>query len=212
MTTVDPSAEAVLKHMAAHRSVRSFTEAAVEDGIVERSVAAAQQAATSSWIQGYHLLEVGRGERRDEIARLAGGQAQVQSAPRFFIVCGDTRRHRAAARRHGQPHVECTETFLLCTIDASLFAQNLCLAFEAHGLGTCYIGGIRNDLPALDALLEVPPGTFPLFGLAVGWPASDPGQRPRLAPGDVWTHEAFPTDEDVEQLSLIHISEPTRPY
>ena len=210
MTAADSPAsslpDAVLQLMGQHRSVRSFTDEAVDSALVERAVSAAQQAATSSWIQGYHLLEVSRGARRDEIARLAGGQAQVQSAPLFFIVCGDTRRHRLAAKLHGQPHVECTETFVLATIDASLFAQNLTLALEAHGLGTCYIGGIRNDLPGLDALLDVPSGTFPLFGLAVGWPGgeakaqvgSDAGRRPRFEPGDIWTQEAFPTDDEVE--------------
>ncbi len=198
MTSPDSLPNSVLALMGRHRSVRAFTDEPVERSLVERSVAAAQQAATSSWIQGYQILEVGRGPRRDEIARLAGGQSQVQSAPLFFVVCGDTRRHRAAAKLHGEPHVECTETFLLATIDASLFAQNLSLALEAHGLGTCYIGGIRNDLPALDELLAIPSGTFPLFGLAVGWPDADPGKRPRLSPSDVWTREIFPIDAEVE--------------
>ena len=203
----DPLPDSVLRLMGQHRSVRSFTHQPVDEALVKRAVVAAQQAATSSWIQGYHLLEVGQGPRRDEIAKLAGGQSQVQSAPRFFIVCGDTRRHRHAARLHGEPHAECTETFLLATIDASLFAQNLTLALEAQGLGTCYIGGIRNDLPALDALLKVPIGTFPLFGLAAGWPHPDssgglstgPGTRPRFEPRDVWSQETFPTDEQVER-------------
>lgn len=190
-------ADSVLRLMAEHRSVRTFTDQPVDPAVALRSVAAAQQAATSSWIQGYHLLEVARGPRRDAIAKLAGGQRQVETAPLFFIVCGDTRRHRTAARLHGEPHVECSETFLLATIDASLFAQNLCLALEAHGLGTCYIGGIRNDLPGLDAVLDVPSGTYPLFGLAAGMPDEDLGRRPRFSPEDIWTREAFPTDEEV---------------
>ena len=198
MTSANPIEDAVLGLMARHRSVRAFTDQPVDEAFVQRAVAAAQQAATSSWIQGYHLLEVARGTRRDQIAKLAGGQSQVASAPLFFIVCGDTRRHRIVARLHDQPHVECTETFLLSAIDASLFAQNLTLALEAHGLGTCYIGGIRTDLPALDAVLQVPSGTFPLFGLAVGWPADDPGTRPRFQPADVWTRETFPTVEEIE--------------
>lgn len=193
-----PDADPVLALMRRHRSVRSFADQPVLDADIERAVAAAQCAATSSWVQGYHLLQVERGPRREVLSRLAGDQAQVREAPAFFVVCGDTRRHRLVAARADAPHVECTETFLLSVIDASLFAQNLVLAFESMGLGACYIGGLRNDLPGVDQELDVPTGTYPLFGLTVGWPAEDPGTRPRFQPNAVWTKERFPTDDEVE--------------
>ncbi|QDV06917.1 FMN reductase (NADPH) [Planctomycetes bacterium Poly30] len=191
-------ADSVLALMSRHRSIRAFTERPVDDVDIERAVAAAQCAATSSWVQGYHLLQVERGARRDALSLLAGDQAQVREAPAFFVVCGDTRRHRRAAARAETSHVECTETFLLSVIDASLFAQNLVLAFESMGLGACYIGGLRNDLPGVDEVLGIPEGTYPLFGLTVGWPADDPGTRPRFAPGDVWTKDRFPTEEEID--------------
>ena len=129
-----------------------------------------------------------------EIADLAGGQAQIEEAGAFFVVCGDSRRHRLVAEREGAPYVACAEAFVLATVDATLFAQNLCLAFESMGLGTCYIGGIRNDLPRLDRVLGLPEGVYPLFGLCAGEPADDPGTRPRLAPRAVWSKDAYPGD------------------
>ena len=62
------------------------------------------------------------------------------------------------------------ETFLLSVIDASLFAERMEAAMNAMGYGVCYIGALRNRLPDVDALLALPPGVFPLFGLAVGVP------------------------------------------
>ena len=115
------------------------------------------------------------------------------------------------AERANVPHVECTETFLLSVIDASLFAQNLLLGFEALGLGGCYIGGLRNDLPGVDDLLEIPEGTYPLFGLTIGWPAADPGTRPRLRPRDLWTRERFPTEEELD-ATIDHFDETARIY
>jgi nitroreductase len=200
------TADPVLDLMCRHRSVRSFTDKPVDEKTIERAVTAARCAATSSWIHGYHLLQIDRGPRREALSVLAGDQAQVREAPAFFVVCGDTRRHRRVAERANVPHVECTETFVLSVIDASLFAQNLLLAFEAMGLGGCYIGGLRNDLPGADDLLEFPEGTYPLFGLTIGWPSTDSSAgsskerdlRPRLRPSDLWTRERFPTDAELD--------------
>lgn len=194
----------VLGLMARHRSIRSFTGEAVPDGDVERAVAAAQCASTSSWIQAYHLLQVEDPGERARLAALAGGQEQVERAGAFFVVAGDTRRHRLVARREGQPYVNSAELFLLATVDASLFAQNLTLAFESLGYGACYIGGLRNDLAAVDAVLELPEGVYPLFGLCVGRPASDPGTRPRLSPAAVWTKGRYPSDDEVLEQVAEH--------
>lgn len=187
--------DAVLALMSRHRSVRSFGPEPVDDATIERALRAAQCAATSSWVQAYHLLQVTDPAEREAIADLAGGQPQVMGAGAFFVVCADERRHRLVAARANAPHVPCPESFVIALVDASLFAQNLCLAFEALGLGTCYIGGIRNDLPRLDGILELPEGVLPLFGLCVGTPAADPGTRPRLPVRAVWSKRRYPRDD-----------------
>lgn len=178
-------ADDVLRHLEAHRSVRAFTADPVPDTDVERCVHAAQRASTSSNIQAYSLLQVTDADERARLVELTGGQPYVAEAGAFFCVCADLRRLGVASELAGRERVENLETFLLATIDASLFAQNLALAFEALGYGICFIGGLRNELPEVDALLEIPHGVMPLFGMCVGRPASDPGQRPRLEPGAV---------------------------
>ncbi len=190
-------AEGLLSLMARHRTIRDFEPEPLPDAVIERAVRAAQCAATSSWIQAYHLLQVTRTEERERLALLTGGQPQVAAAGAFFVISGDTRRHRLIAAREDAPYENSTELFLLATIDASLFAQNLVLAFEALGYGTCYIGGLRNDLAAVDELLVLPHGLYPLFGLCVGRAASDPGTRPRLAARAVWSKDRYPDDEAV---------------
>lgn len=196
MAWPDP-APSVLAAMAAHRSVRSFRDEPVTEAQVEAAVEAARCASTSSWIHGYHLLQVTDAGERAELAALAGGQPQVASAGAFFVVLGDLRRHALIAAREGAPRTDSAETFLLATIDASLFAQNLTLAFEAMGLGVCYIGGLRNDLDAVDRVLELPEGALPLFGLCVGVPAEDPGRRPRLPARALWSTGRYPSDGEV---------------
>ncbi len=191
-------AEQVLAHMAAHRSVRDFTDEPVADSDVLRAVRAAQTAATSSALQGYCLFRVRSEKHREKLVQLCGGQPWIRTAGAFFCLCVDVRRLRHAAELHGLPREENLESFLLGALDTSLFAQNLALAFEALGYGTCFIGGLRNELPEVDRLLEVPGGVMPLFGLCVGRPASDPGQRPRLAPRAVHLDGSWGSEEEIQ--------------
>lgn len=208
----DETIEAVLECMASHRTIRSFTDEPVPDEHIERAVAAARMAATSSWIQAYSLLQVVDEAERAQLAELTGNQAQVADAGAFFVVSADIRRHVLVAREAKAERVDNLETFLLAVIDASLFAQNLTLAFEAMGHGTCYIGGLRNRLPEVDALLELPEGVWPLFGLCVGSPAGDPGLRPRFAPRAILARGRYPEDEELLRGVAEHDAEAASYY
>ncbi|MFM1832214.1 MAG: oxygen-insensitive nitroreductase [Planctomycetota bacterium] len=188
------SADAVIDTLLAHRSIRRFRPDPIPDADVERAIRAGQQAATSSNIQAYCAIRIRERNRLERLIELTGGQGKVAECPLFLAVCGDTRRHRLVAERAGRPHVSNLEAFMLATIDASLFAQNLVVAFEAMGYGTCYIGGLRNDLPRLHELLRTPEGVWPIFGLCVGRPDQEPSSRPRLAPPAVVFDEAYPDD------------------
>jgi nitroreductase len=137
-------------------------------------------------------------ERRARLAELCGGQVQVAEAGLFLVVCADQRRHRSAAASQGRGLAPNLESFLVGVIDAALFAQNLALAFEAEGYGICFIGGLRNDLAAVDALLEVPADVLPLFGLCAGVPDEDPEPRPRLGTDAVLFDERWPSADAAE--------------
>lgn len=180
--------------MRAHRSVRKYTDEAVASADVEAAVRAGQAAATSSAVQAYCVIRVTDPDRRAAIAELAGPQEKVRVAPEFFVVCADSRRHRLLCEREGKRYEQELEAFLVGVIDATLFAQNMVLAFESMGYGTCYIGGIRNDLPALDRVLGLPEGVYPVFGVCVGRAAESPAERPRLGAEGVVFDDAYPSD------------------
>lgn len=185
-----------------HRTIRKFTDQAIEDECIEAAVQSAQHAASSSNVQAYGCLRIRDPKRRAKLAELCGGQAQVEQAPAFFIICGDQRRHRLIAEQCGRNYAANLETFLVSSIDASLFAQNLVLAFESLGLGTCYIGGLRNRLPDVDSLLELPSDVFPFYGLCVGHAAEQASHRPRLPLPAVLFDDSYPSDEDMlEQIA-----------
>jgi FMN reductase (NADPH) len=194
MPTTLPDPSPTLDLLLQHRSIRRFKDTPIDDAHVRRAVQAGQQASTSSNVQAYSLLRVRDPKTLERLVELTGGQTKVARCGAFFVACGDTRRHRLLAARADLPYASHLEGFLVSVIDASLFAQNLCVAFESLGYGICYIGGVRNDLPAVQRLLHFPHGVYPLFGLCVGVPDEDPAPRPRLSPDAVLFEERYPDD------------------
>lgn len=152
-------------------------------------------ASTSSAVQAYSVIRVRDARTRRRLVELTGNQQKVAACGAFLLVCGDARRHRLACERAGVAYDQRLEGFLVATIDAALFAQNLCVALESMGYGICYIGGVRNHLFEVDALLELPHGVYPLFGLCVGVPDELPSPRPRLPVDAVLFDERYPDDE-----------------
>ncbi|MFU8829852.1 MAG: NADPH-dependent oxidoreductase [Phycisphaerales bacterium] len=193
-----PVADApAIETMLAHRSIRRFKPDAVPDADINRAIEAGQMASTSSNVQAYCAIRVTDPEIRAGLAQLAGPQQKVVDCGAFFVICGDVRRHRLLAEAAGEPYEAKLEAFLVAVIDASLFAQNACIAFEAMGYGICYIGGLRNDLPRVGDLLHLPQGVYPLFGLCVGVPDETPGTRPRFDTESVLFENRYPADDEV---------------
>lgn len=187
----------MLDLLRAHRSIRKFADRDVDDELVRASVTAAQHASTSSNVQAYCILRIRDASRRETLAHLCGDQDMVRDAGAFFVLCGDSRRHRLIAESKSAAHEPNLECFLLAAIDTALFAQNLAIAFESQGLGICFVGGLRNRLPEVDELLALPHGVLPFFGMCVGYPDEEPMVRPRLPVDVVLFEERYPSDEEL---------------
>ena len=83
--------------------------------------------------------------------------------------------------------------FVTAVIDATLAAQNATTAAESLGLGTVYIGGIRNQPEQVAKTLQLPPHLFAVFGLCVGYPdlAKLAAVKPRLPQAAVLHRETY---------------------
>ncbi len=184
-----------LEAMLAHRSVRSYLPKPVPDDVLRLGIAAAQSAPTSSGLQAWSVVAVEDPARRAKLAELASPNPQILSAPLFLVWLADLSRLRTVAVDNGKAGdgLDYLESFLLAAIDASLAAQNAVVAFESLGLGTCYIGGMRNNPIDVGAVLGLPPESFAVFGLTVGYP--DPTVatdiKPRLPQSLVLHRETY---------------------
>jgi len=187
----------VIALLQGHRSIRAFKPDPVPEAHVREAIASGQMASTSSAVQAYGVIRVTDRATREQIAELSGPQPKVAECGAFFVFFGDSRRHRLAAARDGNAYDVRLESFLVAAIDCALFAEKTAIAFQSMGYGICYIGGIRNDLPRLDRLLELPEGVYPYFGMCVGVPDEDPTPRPRLPVDAVLFDDRYPSDDEM---------------
>jgi nitroreductase len=178
-----------------HRSVRAYADKPLPAGTLEAMVAAAQSAASSSNLQAWSVVAVEERERKARLARLAGDQEHIRACPLFLVWIADLARLARVAQQRDIPYdgLRYTEMFILAVVDAALAAQNAVVAAEALGLGTVYIGGIRNRPLDVAAELHLPPRSFGVFGLCVGWPdEADPASvKPRLPQAAVLHRETY---------------------
>ena len=195
-TPADAS-HAVIDQLLAHRSVRGFLDKPLAGGTLELLVAAAQSASSSSNLQAWSVVAVEDAGRKARLSAIAGGQAHMRQAPLLLVWVADLSRLDRVAERRGDvaDANRFTELFLVAAIDAALAAQNAVIAAESLGLGTVYIGALRNRVDQVAAELILPPRSFAVFGLCVGHP--DPARpasiKPRLPQSAVLHRETYAT-------------------
>lgn len=156
----------VIDRMLRHRSIRKYLARRPSREVVEAVVRAGQAAAYAA--QLYSLVLTTKMEKHPF------------NAPLLFTVCVDLHKMELIMKRRGWRWAS-NDLFalLLGAQDAAYMAQNMILAAESLGLGTCLLGGTPYQAEALARKLSLPPRVFPLVQLAAGYPAERPPARPR---------------------------------
>jgi nitroreductase len=195
----------VLRSLIGHRTVRAYLPDALPAGTLETLVAAAQSAATSSNLQLWSVIAVEDAGRKSRLAQVTGGQAHIEKAPLLLVWLVDLSRgdRMAAARGKTMEGGDYLESFVVAAIDTALAAQNAVVAAEAMGLGTCYIGALRNDPERVAAELGLPPRVMAVFGMCIGRedPARPAAIKPRLPQPVVTFRERYTPESELEQIA-----------
>ncbi|UCF09883.1 MAG: nitroreductase family protein [Candidatus Bipolaricaulota bacterium] len=156
----------VIDAMMNRKSIRRFTEEMPSDEIVETLVRAGQQAPFAAQLGS---LVVSRDASRHPF-----------HAPLLFTVLVDVCRLEAVIGAHGWSWVTSDAATLLFGLqDACYMTENVIIAAESLGLGSCLLGGTAFRAKAIAEEQGLPPRVFPFVRLAVGYPDEDPPPRPR---------------------------------
>jgi len=150
-----------------HRSIRKYTRQAVPDEVIDTIVTAGQQAAFAH--QCYSII----------LCKDASKHAF--NAPLLFTVCVDLHKMEKVMAARGWQREMCDSATLLFSIqDAAYAAQNMVIAAESMGLGTCYLGFVPFAAEANKELMNLPEKVMPLVGIVMGYPDQNPPVRPRF--------------------------------
>lgn len=207
-----------LDTITAHRSVRLWQDRPVDDETLDTVLAAAQSAPSSSNKQTVSVVAVRDQAVKEQLASIgARMSSHVATAPVVLVWMVDfsqIRFHAAqvkseqgaedaeggagpAEENHGvstrPPHdlgaLDYLDEPVTSVLDIGITSQTAAIAAESLGLGTVFLGSMRNDIGAVQEILGIPQTVVPFLGLAIGYgdPAENAGVKPRL-PMELFVH------------------------
>src|SRR5512136_2075853 len=150
----------VIETMLNRKSIRHYRDESPSDEVVETIVRAGQQAPFA-----YQLGSLLLSRHRDK---------NPFHAPLLFTICIDSHRlELVMAQRNWRRVTNDLALLLFGAQDASLMAENMVIAAESLGLGSCFLGGVIYEADKIIQAYKLPPRVFPLVQLAMGYPAED---------------------------------------
>lgn len=176
----------ILQALRGRRSIRRYKAEAPSNEVVETIARAGQQAPFAGQF-GSVLLSRKR-------------EKNPFSAPLLFTVCADLHRmERIMEMRDWSWMMNDMFSLLFAVQDAAYMAENMVVAAESLGLGSCFLGGAPYQADRIAREYRLPERVFPLVQLAMGYPDEDPPVRPRYPVSFTLFEDEYPplSDEDV---------------
>ena len=173
----------VIDALMRRKSIRKYTDQMPGEDVIETLVRAGQQAPFAAQM-GSLLLS-------------RHAKKHPFGAPLLFTACADVHRLEVILEKRGWDRVSSDGAILLFALqDAAYMIQNLVIAAESLGLGSCYLGGAPFYAAKIVEDYALPPKVFPLVQLTVGYPAEEHPPRPRYPIGFSLFEDTYPTFED----------------
>ena len=182
----NPMIEAMLNR----RSVRKYTDQKPTDEVIETVVRAGQQAPFAAQLCSLLLTR----------------KKAPFGAPLWFTVCVDMHRMELVMAKRGWTTRANNLSMLIFGIqDAALMAENMVMAAESLGMGSCFLGNAFYRVKQIQKRYKLPPRVFPLVELVMGYPAEEFPPRPRYPLDFTLFEDRYPelSDETIEQAMRV---------
>ena len=155
----------VIKNILQHKTIRRFKKRKIESKKIDLIINAGIRAATAGNLQQYSLIVVDDKKLKMELQIACENQEVIGNASICIAAFIDIYRHNQWLKSNGAP-IHCDSNgnmlvgnFLISYWDAIIALQNITIAAESLGLGTCYIG---NFLEAdISKIFQTPEYVFP---------------------------------------------------
>ena len=182
----------IIQTLLNRKSIRKYRPEMPAEEVIEAVVRAGQQAPFASQLCSLLLQR--------------GPEGTPFKAPLLFIVCVDSHKWELImAERDWMMEADDALLLLLGMQDAALMAENMVIAAESLGMGSCFLGGMPFNSKALIENFKLPPRVFPMVGLTMGYPAENPPTRPRYPLDFVLFENEYPefTQEQIQEAMQV---------
>lgn len=183
-----------------HRSVRKYLPKDIEHSVLNEILEDGMHASNTGNMQLYCVIVTKDEERKTLLSPLHFNQPMVIQAPVILTICLDINRfNKWCAQNSAETDFKNMLWLLNGTIDASVFAQNICISAENLGLGICYLGTTLYNASEISSILKLPVGVIPITALTIGYPEGIAPQADRLPAKAIVHYEEYSdfSDSDI---------------
>ena len=191
-----------------HRSIRKYKAEIISYELLSMILECGIRASNTGNMQLYSIIVTRNEKKKELLAPLHFNQVMVKEAPLLLTICFDFNRFSRWCKLSNTANDFSHLLWLLNgTIDASLLAQNICVAAEFNGLGICYLGTTLYNAPEISHALNLPDGVIPVTALTMGIPESIPELTDRLPLNSVVHYEEYQNFSDAQILAIYQEKE-----
>ncbi|MBN2392141.1 MAG: nitroreductase family protein [Anaerolineae bacterium] len=180
----------IIESMLNRKSVRKYTDQQPTDEVIETVVRAGQQAPFAAQLCSVLLTR----------------KKAPFGAPLWFTLCVDMHRMELIMAKRGWTVVANDLSLLLLAIqDVALMAENMIIAAESLGMGSCFLGTTPYRAEHIQKKYHLPKRVFPLVELVMGYPDEEFPPRPRYPLAFALFEDRYPelTDAMVEEAMRV---------
>lgn len=166
--------EKVVREVILHRrSVRSYEQQPLDDGVLKEILEAGWQAPSAANRQPWTFVVVRDPERRRQLAEACNGQMWLADAGALIVGIGLP----AVSERWYR-------------VDVAIAMENMVIAATANGLGTCWIGAFNED--KVKEVIGAPEESRVVAVMPIGVPKGAwPNARARKEFGEVFRLDSY---------------------
>ena len=187
------------------KSVRVFNEKVIEDDVKNTLFECAFQAPTAGCQQLYTILDITDAEVKAKLAVLCDNQPFIKKASMVVVFLADTERWLRLYSLAGEtPRKPGVGDLMLAVSDANIAAQNMVVAAESLGIGSCYIGDVMEHCEGMRELLSLPNYVFPCAMLVLGYHNNPKHKKPqRFAKEMIVMENNYTAISDERMIELL---------
>ena len=212
-----------LRTIGQRKSLRRYKDTPISEEHLDILLKSAMRAPTAGNMMLYSILVIRDQKTKDILSQTCDHQPFIAKAPLVLVFLADMQRW-FDYYRISQVEEFCERTGLdfrgpnlgdlfISTSDALIAAQNVVIAAESLGIGSCYIGDIMENYETHRNLFELPDFAFPVAMLCLGYypEGYEPKMRSRFDQEYIVFQEKYRTLDEAELTKMFAAKETTFP-